>query len=31
MAKYDYQAYFDTFGDVATFYKDAKKKGIWRW
>jgi hypothetical protein len=28
MAKYDYQAYFDTYGDVETYYKDAKKKGI---
>ena len=28
MAKYDYRTYFDTFGDVATYYKDAKKKGI---
>jgi hypothetical protein len=28
MAKYDYKAYFDTFGDVETYYKDAKKKGI---
>jgi hypothetical protein len=28
MAKYDYKTYFDTYGDVELFYKDAKKKGI---